>query len=180
MGLFPGQRDALRAGARPGPGLALFALLLLFGVACGIGGVVLSASWLVADSRVREGFVEDGLVAPGSWVEGWLDTSGDGSLRDGCLLADGALVRWSDRNREAAVSLQDATITTSDGVLTVAAMGDGVRCPLPEGPEAEAFVALVSFRSQHPAPRRAPVEPTDPRLRRHLGLDEAPPTPPSR
>lgn len=172
MALFPWQRDALRRGGPPGLGLALFALILLAGIGCGLGGIVVSGAWLVSDSQVRQAFVDDGIVAPTDWVEGWIDVTGDGSIRDGCLVADNVLVRWEDRQRVEAVALDGAEVSRDGMDLVVSATGEAVRCPIGRGPGAQGFEALVTHRSRTPAPRRGPVEPTDPRLRRHLGLDE--------
>jgi len=172
MALFPWQREALRRGGPPGLGLALFAFLLLAGIGCGLGGIVWSSAWLVSDGRARQAFVDDGIVGPQDWVEGWIDVTGDGSGRDGCLVADNVLVRWHDRVRTAAVALPGADVARDGSDLVVSAVGEAVRCPVGLGPQAEAFGALLTLRSQTPAPRRGPVEPTDPRLRRHLGLDD--------
>ncbi len=163
----------------PGPhpsglGLAAFALLLVGAMICGGLGTLLSGWWLVSDQRARSTLVQDGIVPPDGFVEGWVDTRGDGRGTDGCAVVDNVLVRWVDRQRLAAVSLPGVQVYRDGPDLVVEAMGEALRCPIGRGPEAAAFEALVTHRSRTPRPLRRMAEPTDPRLRRHLGLDAIP------
>lgn len=172
MTLFPWQREALRRGDPPGIAMALFAGLLLLGLCGGLAGVVFSLTTLTSDARFQRALVRDQIVPPHAELEAWITPTGDAAASEGCLIADDALILWRDRERVGAVALLGARVEREGDDLIVHHIGEALRCPVGRGPLADAFTDRVRLRTQEPAPRRPAVEPTDPRLRRHLGLDD--------
>lgn len=168
MGLFPWQRDDPDG---PGLGPALFAILLLVGMVGGLVGAVVSLAALLTDGAHQRALVAQGVLPEGARVEAWIDTSDAQDASAGCALADGALVRWEDGARVAMIDLADTDPVHAGDDLTVRAAGGEVACPIGRDPAAAAFAALVALRAQDPRSPPPPRAPTDPRLRRHFGLD---------
>ncbi len=160
-----------------GPGAALFAILLLGGGVFGLLGVVGSVVLMVRDRQVLDELVAAGIVEEGVEVQVWHPHEGEHS---GCIVVAGELTRWDGGVQTASAPLRGAQIDRVGEHLMVVGPKQSVACPVGRGVDADLFEEVLREVALTPADDTPPSEPTDPRLRRALGLDnttEQPPVP---
>ncbi len=158
-----------------GPGAALFAILLLGGGVLGLLGVVGSVALMVRDRQALDELVAAGIVAEGVEIQIWHPHDG---AHSGCLVVDGELTRWDGGVETASVPLRGATIDRVGEHLMVVGPKRSVACPVGRSVEADLFEEVLREVALTPVDDAPPAEPTDPRLRRALGLDDAAEQPP--
>ncbi len=155
-------------------GTALFALMLLAGMGLGLLGGAWAVAVMVHDAGVVRDLVARGVMEPGERLEAWHDHSParDGSA--GCAVVEGRLARWGDAG-VVDVTLLGAEVEPSRLAVEVRGADAAVTCALEGDEGGRAFAALVAERAREALPPAPRWQPTDPRLRRHFGLDDGEP-----
>lgn len=150
MGLMPYDRDET-GQRRAGVGTAAFALLLIAGMVLGLAGIAFTSAQLVRDGTRYQALVDAGVIGTGDQVEALLDGALDGS---GCMVVDGALVRFDGMTVTTRMPLLGASLTRQGDDLLVTGEGRSLACRVGQDPTSDAFVGFVTRRTTEPPPRR--------------------------